>query len=178
MQGRVIAVSLFRLCRDPLAPTRARLIGAGLSLPCAIGRSGVVTGKREGDGATPRGTLRPVAIYVRRDQWPTRAFRLPARVITPALGWCDDVRSPRYNRLVNLPTIVSHETLWREDNLYDIVIETDWNRRPAIRGRGSAIFIHLARAGFKPTEGCIALDRKGMRLFLTHLDRTTRIIIS
>ena len=171
-------MSTFRLCRDPLALTRARLVGVGLSLPCAIGRSGVVVGKREGDGGTPRGILRPVAVYVRRNHWPTRAFRLPSRTITPRLGWCDDVTSSRYNRPISLPSPSSHETLWRDDDLYDIVIETDWNRRPAIRGRGSAIFIHLARSGFKPTEGCIALDRKSMMLFLNRLDRNTRIIIS
>jgi L,D-peptidoglycan transpeptidase YkuD (ErfK/YbiS/YcfS/YnhG family) len=138
----------------------------------------VVTGKREGDGGTPRGVIRPVALFVRRDRWPSRNFRLPSQTITPDLGWCDDVTSARYNRLIPLPFTASHETMWRDDSLYDIVIETDWNRSPAIRGCGSAIFIHLARSGFKPTEGCIALDRKGMMLFLDHLDHNTPIVIS
>ena len=83
----------------------------------------------------------------------------------------------RYTRPIKLPSSLSHEKLWREDSLYDIVIETDWNRRPAIRGRGSAIFIHLARPGFKPTEGCIAFDRKGMKLFLSLLRMNMRIHI-
>ncbi len=148
-----------------------------LSLPCAIGRSGIVTQKREGDGATPRTMLRPVAIYFRPDQSRRRGFVLPAKAITQMSGWCDDPRSPRYNRPIKLPSSLSHEKLWREDSLYDIVIETDWNRRPAIRGRGSAIFIHLARPGFKPTEGCIAFDRKGMKLFLSLLRMNMRIHI-
>ena len=148
-----------------------------LSLPCAIGRSGIVTQKREGDGGTPRGMLRPVAIYFRPDQLKLHGFALPAKSITREAGWCDDLHSPRYNRLIALPSALSHEKLWREDPLYDIVIETDWNRKPAIRGKGSAIFIHLARPGFKPTEGCIAFDRKGMKLFLSLLRMNLRIHI-
>jgi L,D-peptidoglycan transpeptidase YkuD (ErfK/YbiS/YcfS/YnhG family) len=148
-----------------------------LTLPCAIGRSGVVTQKREGDGATPRGTLRPVAIYFRADQFRHSAFALPAKAITRQLGWCDDPHSSRYNRPIPLPSPLSHEKLWRDDELYDIVIETDWNRRPAISGRGSAIFIHLARKGFTPTEGCLAFDRKGMKLFLSRLRMDLRIRI-
>ncbi len=148
-----------------------------ITLPCALGRAGSVTRKREGDGGTPRAVLRPVAVYFRSDQWRTRSFALPAKSITPNDGWCDDALSHRYNRLIRRPSRFSHETLWRQDRLYDIVIETDWNRRPATRGRGSAIFIHLARDGFTPTEGCIALDRKGMELLLPRLHAKARLII-
>jgi len=148
-----------------------------LTLPCAIGRSGVVTRKREGDGGTPRALLRPVAIYFRPDRFRRHRFALPAKAITRDMGWCDDPRSPRYNRAIPLPSSSSHEKLWRDDGLYDIVVETDWNRRPAISGQGSAIFIHLARPGFKPTEGCIAFDRKGMKLFLSRLDKNFRLHI-
>jgi L,D-peptidoglycan transpeptidase YkuD (ErfK/YbiS/YcfS/YnhG family) len=156
---------------------RAVLRIGSLTLPCAIGRSGSVIFKREGDGGTPRGILRPVMIYFRPDQWRTRRFRLPAKPIHRGLGWCDDMHAPRYNREIPLPSPYSHEKLWREDHVYDIVIETDWNRRPAKPGRGSAIFIHLARSGFLPTEGCIALDRKSMGLLLSTLGPTTRIRI-
>jgi len=148
-----------------------------LTLPCAIGRSGVVTRKREGDGGTPRALLRPVAIYFRPDHFRRHRFALPAKAITRDTGWCDDPRSPRYNRAIALPSSSSHEKLWRDDSLYDIVVETDWNRRPAISGQGSAIFIHLARPGFKPTEGCIAFDRKGMKLFISRLDKNFRLHI-
>jgi len=148
-----------------------------LTLPCAIGKSGIVSRKREGDGGTPRAFLRPVMIYFRPDQFRRHRFALPAKAITRMMGWCDDPRSPLYNRAIPLPNSYSHEKLWREDGLYDIVIETNWNRRPAISGRGSAIFIHLARPGFKPTEGCIAFDHKGMKLFLSRLHKTLRIRI-
>lgn len=142
-----------------------------LLLPCALGRSGPRVAKREGDGATPRALLRPMVIHVkRRGAFPLRST-LPIRMIRPSDGWCDDPRSPRYNRPVPLPSALSHERMWRDDGLYDCVIETDWNRRPAVPGRGSAIFIHIARPGFAPTEGCIALSRKGMKLLLARLGR-------
>lgn len=161
----------------PTDRQRGILQVGSLTLPCALGRSGRVTQKREGDGGTPRTVLRPVAVYFRPDQRLTRCFALPSKAISPQDGWCDDVTSHRYNRLIRRPSRFSHEVLWRQDRLYDIVVETNWNRRPAIRGRGSAIFIHLARDGFKPTEGCIALDRKGMKLLLPHLHAKTHLIL-
>jgi L,D-peptidoglycan transpeptidase YkuD (ErfK/YbiS/YcfS/YnhG family) len=171
-------MTVFFLRLNPLDRTKAMLEGGGLKLGCAIGRSGVITRKREGDGGTPRTTLKPLRIFMRQDQWHSRAFDLPIQPIKGDMGWCDDVRSARYNRLIRIPFAFSHETLWREDRLYDIVIETSWNAQPAIRGFGSAIFIHLARPDLKPTEGCIALNRKDMALFLTRLRRETRIIIA
>lgn len=170
-------MTTFFLRHHPTERTKAHLEGAGLVLPCAIGRGGVIAAKREGDGGTPRATLKILNIYIRRDHWPSRSFAFPVKTIQKHHGWCDDIKSPRYNRLVHLPFTASHEAMWREDPLYDIVLETDWNARPAIRGRGSAIFIHLARAGLKPTEGCIALSRKDMMLFLSRLTRDSCIVI-
>ena len=167
-----------RVFRSPLVRHRGLIVSGALRAPCALGRSGVRANKREGDGATPRAVLKPKAIYFRQDRWRTRPGALPLVRIKRQSGWCDDVRSHRYNRPIDLPCAVSHETLWREDGLYDIVIETDWNRRPAIRGRGSAIFIHLARPGFGPTEGCIALDRKTMALLLSRMGPSTRIHVA
>ncbi len=159
----------------PSDRSKGVLVLGTLRLPCALGRTGPRIDKREGDGATPRAVIRPVAIYVR----PAGGFRpctaLPTRMIRPEDGWCDDPRSRRYNRLVTLPCGAGHEAMLREDGLYDVVIETDWNRRPAVPGRGSAIFIHIARPGFRPTEGCIALSRKGMRLFLDRMGRFSGI---
>lgn len=170
-------MTIFFLRINPLDHTKAMLEGHGLKFRCAIGRSGVVTRKREGDGGTPRATLMPLRIYTRHDHWRSRTFAIPNQPIQNDMGWCDDVGSARYNRLVRLPFTPSHEKLWREDHLYDIVIETSWNARPAIRGRGSAIFIHLARPGLIPTEGCLALNRKDMALFVSCLNRQTKIVI-
>ena len=170
-------MTTFFLRRHTTRPTTGHLEGPGLTLRCAIGRTGIVTAKREGDGGTPRAVLRILNIYIRRDRWPIRSSAFPIMTIQNHHGWCDDLKSPRYNRLVRLPFSGSHEVMWRQDDLYDIVLETDWNARPAIRGRGSAIFIHLARAGLKPTEGCIALSRKDMMLFLSRLTRDSCIVI-
>ncbi len=133
--------------------------------------------KREGDGATPVATLRPVAVYWRNDRVARPRTALPSRAIRSDDGWCDDSRHRRYNRLVKLPFPASHETMRRDDALYDIVVELDWNRQPAIPGRGSAIFLHLARPGFTPTQGCIAVSLKTMRLILPRLSRATRIVV-
>ncbi len=160
-----------RVFARPSDRTKGVVALGTLLLPCALGRAGPRTVKREGDGATPRALLRPMVIHVkRRGAFPLPAG-LPVRTIRPSDGWCDDPRSRRYNRPVPLPTAASHERMWRKDGLYDCVIETDWNRRPAVPGRGSAIFIHIARPGFAPTEGCIAFSRKGMKLLLARLRR-------
>ncbi len=169
--------TIIHLYPHPGDRRRGILRVGSLSLPCALGRSGPIVRKREGDGGTPRTELRPVAIYFRPDHWAFRSFILPHYPISKTDGWCDDSSSPRYNRRINLPSRLSHERLWRDDRVYDIVIETNWNHRPAIAGLGSAIFIHLARPGFQPTEGCIALDRKGMRLLLPLLNRLTRLMV-
>lgn len=169
--------NIFYVQPGPLDQRRGRIVFAGMSAPCALGRSGVGVRKREGDGATPRAVLRPLAVYWRRDRVARPVTPLPARPISPRDGWCDDVRHPRYNCLVPLPFPASHETMHRDDHLYDIVIDLDWNRRPAVSGRGSAIFLHLARPGYTPTQGCIAVSLKTMRLLLPRLTRDTRIVV-
>jgi len=156
----------------PSDPRRGIIAIGTLRLPCALGRSGVTQRKREGDGATPRARLAPIRIFYRPDQnlKPT-GRRLPQQRIKTTDGWCDAPHSFAYNRRVTLPFSHSHEKMWRDDHLYDLVIETDWNHCPRRPSHGSAIFIHLARAGYQPTEGCIALSRKDMRLLLAVIDR-------
>jgi L,D-peptidoglycan transpeptidase YkuD (ErfK/YbiS/YcfS/YnhG family) len=156
---------------------RGRIVFASLIAPCALGRSGVRVRKREGDGATPVATMRPVAVYWRDDRVRRPPTILPVRPIRADDGWCDDGAHRRYNRRVRLPFPAGHETMRRADALYDIVVELDWNRAPAVRGRGSAIFLHLAKPGFPATQGCIAVSLKTMRLILPHLRPTTRIVV-
>ena len=154
----------------PSDRTKGEVVIGGLRIPCALGRSGPKTTKREGDGATPRTLLGPVAILLRPGPFRPRT-RLPVRLIRKDDARCDDPASFRYNKPVKLPFAAGHERMWRDDALYDVVIDTDWNLVPALRGRGSAIFIHIAREGFRPTEGCIAFTPKGMRSFLSRIDR-------
>ncbi len=137
-----------------------------LQLRCAIGRSGVTQLKREGDGATPAGRMRLLSLVLRPDRGPPPVSALPSRVMRPNEGWCEDKASGRYNRPIRLPATDGHETMWRADHLYDVVGILDWNLSPRIRGRGSAIFLHLARPEYGPTAGCIALSRRDLRLLL------------
>jgi L,D-peptidoglycan transpeptidase YkuD (ErfK/YbiS/YcfS/YnhG family) len=140
-------------------------LGSGL-LPCALGRGGVTRRKREGDGATPAGLLGMMLVYYRPDRVRRPVTRLPVIAIRPDAGWCDDPADRNYNRPVTLPCAASHEALWRDDRLYDLVVVLDWNLDRPVPGRGSAIFLHLAAPGFAPTAGCVAVTEPAMRRIL------------
>lgn len=145
--------------------TRAWLSLGQFRLPCVIGRSGQRVLKREGDGATPIGTWPLREAYYRSDRSLRPRTQLPLRRIRSIDGWCDEPRDRNYNRRVRLPYPASAEDMTRSDPLYDLVIVIGYNDRPRRRGAGSAIFIHLARADWTPTAGCIALKRRDiMRL--------------
>lgn len=128
---------------------------------CALGRSGVIAAdaKREGDGATPLGLWPMRRIFWRPDRIAKPAAHLPVIPLDPDMGWCDDPSHADYNKLVQLPFSAGHERLWREDHIYDLIVVLGYNDDPVIPGRGSAIFLHLARPDFSPTEGCIACTR-------------------
>ena len=168
-----VGISRIAVSRRPGTRHQGILRAGGLSIPVALGRSGIAFDKAEGDGRTPAGRWRILALLYRPDHGPRPVTRLPARPIRPADGWCDDRVDRRYNRPVTLPLggarTVSHERMWRDDALYDLVLVIDHNQRPRVAGRGSAVFIHLARPGFKPTEGCVALRRADMKRLLARL---------
>jgi L,D-peptidoglycan transpeptidase YkuD (ErfK/YbiS/YcfS/YnhG family) len=136
---------------------------------CALGRSGRRANKREGDGATPCGRFRLVRVLYRSDRRPRPRTGLPVSAIGPDDGWCDAAGDRNYNRPVRLPYPASAERMWREDGLYDLVVVLDHNTRPRMRGAGSAIFLHVARTGFRPTEGCVALSERTLERLLFHL---------
>lgn len=146
--------------------TRGLLAAGGRTWPCAIGRSGRRALKREGDGATPTGAFILIEVLYRADRTLPPATSLPCRPIGPHDGWCDAVGDRNYNRRVRHPYPASAERLWREDHLYDLVVVLACNVQPRVQGRGSAIFMHLARAGYAPTEGCIALSERDLRQML------------
>lgn len=151
---------------------------AGQALfPCAIGRSGRVVMKREGDGGTPRTALPIRRVFYRADRVPRPQCRFPVRAIRPDDAWCDDTTDRRYNRLIRRPPGVAEERLWRDDPLYDVIVELGWNDRPVRKGRGSAIFWHLARPGFSPTAGCVAVTREVFFKILPRLSRSARIVV-
>lgn len=132
------------------------LIAGRAIFPCALGRSGVVVAKREGDGGTPRGKLPLRRAFYRADRLSRSRTLLPMRATADRDAWCDDAGDRRYNRLIDRPPGVAEERLMRDDQLYDVVVALGWNDAPVVRGRGSAIFWHLARQGFTPTAGCVA----------------------
>jgi len=164
----------------PLPGNRSRgLINiGGVVLPCALGRGGISANKREGDGATPLARMRLISGYFRGNHRKPGPTRLPMRRIGPDLGWCEVSGDRNYNRPVTLPYAVSHERMLRDDDLYDICIVLDWNIMPRRRGRGSAIFFHLARPGFTPTQGCVAVTAAVMARLLPRLTSHTVIIVS
>jgi L,D-peptidoglycan transpeptidase YkuD (ErfK/YbiS/YcfS/YnhG family) len=146
-------------------------------LPVSLGRGGIKALKREGDGGTPAGRFHPVRLWWRADRWPRPATSLPVRSIGPDDAWCEDPADRRYNHAFRRSANEPGDRLRRDDGLYDIVIELDHNTRPRIAGRGSAVFIHVARPAFAPTAGCIALRRYDLLALLRLISPKTRIII-
>jgi L,D-peptidoglycan transpeptidase YkuD (ErfK/YbiS/YcfS/YnhG family) len=153
--------------------TSGTLIAGHLRLPCALGRGGCKPLKREGDGATPLGRFRLRFAYFRPDRLSRPQSRLRVVATRPDDGWCDAAGDRNYNRPVRRPYPASTETLWRAGQLYDIVVVLGYNDRPRIQGRGSAIFLHVARGAFEPTEGCVALRRADLRKLLPLLGPRT-----
>ena len=157
---------------------RGWLIAGPLVIPVALGRGGIKANKREGDGATPAGRFKLKRLWWRPDRGPRPRTRLPVRRITPTDAWCEDPADRRYNRPIWLAPGAPGDRLWRDDHLYDLVIELDHNARPRIAGRGSAVFIHVARAGFAPTVGCVALRSGDLRKILSSVGLRCRLQIS
>ncbi|MEY3260809.1 MAG: hypothetical protein RIT46_1638 [Pseudomonadota bacterium] len=146
------------------ASSDGQFILNGRVVPCAIGRSGMIAAaeKREGDGASPIG-IWPIRRFVyRADRLSLPQTLLPIAATQAQDGWCDGADDPLYNQPVTLPYPASTEQMWREDHVYDLVAILGHNDDPPVVGMGSAIFLHLARPGFTPTEGCIALSLEDM----------------
>lgn len=149
--------------------TRGWLTYGNLRFPCALGRRGRRTIKRETDGASPIGKWPLRKIYYRRDRLKRPFTALPLQSLRREDGWCDAPRDRNYNRHVNHPYHASAEHLWRQDDLYDIIVILGHNDLPRIKGMGSAIFLHVAGNGYQPTEGCISLKKAHLIRLLTQL---------
>lgn len=158
-------------------PRRGWLIAEGLAIPVALGRGGIRANKREGDGGTPRGIFRPRRLWWRGDRHRRPRTFLPARAIAPQDAWCEDANDRHYNRPVRRAASEAGDRLRRDDHLYDFIVEIDHNTRPRIVGRGSAVFLHLARPNFGPTAGCVSMTKSAMLRLLRRLGPRTRIVI-
>jgi L,D-peptidoglycan transpeptidase YkuD (ErfK/YbiS/YcfS/YnhG family) len=139
---------------------------AGQRFRCAIGTGGRRRYKQEGDGATPVGLLPLRRLLYRADRLAIPDCAVPREALAPSDGWCDDPGHADYNRQVRLPHPARHEEMWRTDGLYDLVGVLGWNDDPVERGRGSAIFLHVARPDYGPTEGCIAVAKPDLLVLL------------
>ena len=146
--------------------------------PCAIGRGGLRSDKREGDGATPIGSWPIRFLFYRADRVkPPPEAHISKQPLRPSDGWCDDPFRDDYNLLVRLPFAGSHEVLWREDQIYDLITVLGYNDAPPQAGKGSAIFLHVAKADYKPTQGCVALAREHLLLFLGAASPDCRVTV-
>jgi L,D-peptidoglycan transpeptidase YkuD (ErfK/YbiS/YcfS/YnhG family) len=163
--------------RRPGRPTQGWLTAGPAVLPVALGRAGIKANKREGDGATPRGSFRLKRLWWRADRRLRPPTLLPSRRIGADDGWCEDPADRRYNRPLKLKPESRADRLARADALYDFIIELDHNTRPRVASRGSAVFVHVARPGFAPTAGCIALELAALRRLLARLGPRTRIMV-
>jgi L,D-peptidoglycan transpeptidase YkuD (ErfK/YbiS/YcfS/YnhG family) len=145
---------------------------------CALGKGGLTANKCEGDGATPIGQFCVRELLYRRDRVPIPTTVLASRVIQPDLGWSDDPADPAYNREVHRPHRYKHEVLFREDNLYDLIVPLGYNDNPPVTGLGSAIFLHVARDDYAPTEGCVALALTDLLRILKNLKTGDSVVIN
>lgn len=147
------------------------------AIPVVLGRSGIRADKREGDGATPAGHFRLLRLWWRADRGPRPQTLLPVRRIAPDNAWCEDPADRRYNRPFRRSANEPGDRLWRDDRLYDLIVEIDHNTGPRVAGRGSAVFLHVARPDRSPTAGCVAMGAGALRTLLRVLSPRTRIEI-
>jgi L,D-peptidoglycan transpeptidase YkuD (ErfK/YbiS/YcfS/YnhG family) len=144
---------------------------------CALGKNGIRQKGREGDFVTPKGKYKLIKIYYRADRIKKVNSPLKKVKIKKDMGWCDDINSKFYNKQIKINKQISHEKLYREDNVYDIVVVLNYNINPTIKGKGSAIFLHIAKKNYNKTQGCIALKRNELLKLLSQIKKNTQIKI-
>ena len=154
------------------------LLYRGYKLKCSIGKSGIANSKKEGDLATPRGVFKLGFLYYRNDRNKSLKSKLKKKVIRKNMGWCNDSKCKKYNQEIYLPSKYGTEKLYRKDKIYDILINIKYNHSPIIKGKGSAIFLHLTNIKYKPTKGCITILKKDFLKILPLINRNTKISIS
>ena len=154
------------------------LIYKNLKYRCAIGKAGIKKKQKEGDNITPKGKFKITRVYYRSDKVKNISTSIKKIKINKNMGWCNDSKSPFYNREIKLPSKFSFEKLYRKDNLYDLLAVLNYNTNPVEKNKGSAIFIHIAKKRFKPTAGCIALQKKDLMNLMRVIKKNSKIKIS
>jgi L,D-peptidoglycan transpeptidase YkuD (ErfK/YbiS/YcfS/YnhG family) len=148
-----------------------------LKFKCALGKSGIGNKKIEGDNITPKGVFNIIKIYYRKDRLKKLSSKFTLIEITKSMGWCDDPKSKKYNQLIKLPSQFSHEKLHRKDNIYDLILVLNYNIKPTIKNKGSAIFMHVAKKNYERTAGCIALNKNHLIYLIKDIKKNTRVLI-
>ena len=154
------------------------LLYKGYKLKCAIGKSGIVSSKKEGDLATPKGTFELGTLYYRKGNSQPLKCKIKKKIIKKKMGWCNDSRSKKYNQEISFPFKYGAEKLYRKDKIYDLFINIKYNSCPVIKDKGSAIFLHIADSKYKPTKGCIAISKNDFLKILPLINNKTKISIS
>ena len=146
-------------------------------IKCSIGKSGVTSFKKEGDLSTPKGMFKLGMLYYRKDRIKLSKCKIKTKIIKKNMGWCDDVKSRKYNKQINFPFKYGYEKLYRKDNIYDIFINIKYNYSTVVKGKGSAIFLHLCKKKYQATNGCIGIKKKDFLKILPLINNKTKILI-
>jgi L,D-peptidoglycan transpeptidase YkuD (ErfK/YbiS/YcfS/YnhG family) len=149
-----------------------------LKFKCVLGRAGIGSKKLEGDNITPRGTYKILDVYCRKDRVKKISSKFKLIKILKNMGWCDDPNSKNYNQLIKLPTKYSYEKLFRKDHIYDLILILNYNMKPTIKNKGSAIFIHIANKNYRKTAGCVALKKNHLIKLIERLNKKTKVKIN
>ena len=154
------------------------LIYNNYRIKCAVGKRGIREKKQEGDFITPIGLYKINFVLYRKDRIKKLDTILKKLIINKNMGWCDDSKSKKYNKLINIPFAYSYEKLFKKENIYDIILVLNYNMNPIKKNKGSAIFIHIAKKGYKSTEGCVAINKIELIKLLKDIKKNTKVEIT
>ena len=147
-------------------------------IKCAIGKRGITSKKIEGDKKTPLGVFTLKSIFYRKDRIAKMKSLLKKKHIKKNMGWCDDISSRHYNKMIKFPFNQGAERLWLKENIYDVIIVINYNLKPILLNKGSAIFLHIAKKNYTPTKGCVGIAKKDILFLINKINTKTKIIIS
>ena len=153
------------------------LLYKGYKLKCSIGKSGLTHLKKEGDLTAPKGLFWLGLLYYRKDKIKLLKCKIKKKAIKKDMGWCNDSKSKKYNQEIFFPFKYGAEKLYRKDKIYDIFINIKYNQLPIVKGKGSAIFLHLSNKKYKPTHGCVAIQKRDFLKILPLINNKTKILI-
>ena len=144
---------------------------------CALGKRGIGNKRREGDFITPKGNFKIKYILYRKDRIKRIQSKIKKIIIKKNMGWCDDPLSKNYNKLIKIPSEYNYEKLYKKNNVYDIILVLNYNMNPVVKNKGSAIFIHVTKANYKKTEGCVAIKKVHLLKIIKELKKNIKIKI-